>query len=544
VVIPTRFRGQIHCVVGSLLLTCLGILWGQPGWAQAPQISAAGVVNAGSYAQPISPGSIVSIFGTNLAYTTASEQGTPLPKVLAGTSVTLNGVNAPLFFVSPGQINLQAPWSLQSSLDLSGSFYRSATVVVTTPSGSSAPVHAPLYQSGPAIFSLDLSGCGRAAALNIAPDGGVSLNSPSNSAAPSDYVSLYGTGFGQVYFPPPDGTPATGPQRLIQGGGVLIDGQPLIGDAYDGLAPTLVGVNQTNFQIPLGTREGCAVPVAVGGPLSPSLSISIHSGRGQCVDPPIQSYGQVSLTKTVASGTANDGETDTLTAVFPSAPGLKPPPTPTPGFGTSNNYAADVRVSRSCAVAGCANLSAGTIKVQAINTGASATVQPISQMGGVIYQQTLPAGFILPGPYTISSSSGRVTLRAGLNVDAPIHIQTPLPPGTMIPTRWPLTVKWTGGIPGYLVRLTLISGPGFNRGFSHVYVDAASGSFTFDPLCAPEQPTGSPSCSLGPFPSNDAQVIVEVSPGFPISVAAQGVTGSVQVSWTYRYVFGGLVLTP
>ncbi len=501
VAIRPRFRGQIHHSTVRQAITCLGLLCVRLGWAQAPHITSAGVVNAGSYAQPISPGSIVSIFGTNLASTTATARGTPLPPVLVGTSVTLNGINAPLFFVSPGQINLQVPWSLQSSLDPSGSFYRSAIVVVTTRSGSSAPLQAPLYQSGPAIFSLDLSGCGRAAALNVAPDGGVSLNSPSNSAAPGDYVSIYGTGFGLVYFPPPDGTPATGPQPLIQGGGVVIDGQPLISDAYDGLAPTLVGVNQTNFQIPVGTREGCAVPVAIGGPLSPSLSISIHSGRGQCVDPPIQSYGQVSLTKTVASGTANAGETDTLTAVFPSAPGLKPPPAPAPSGPFINNYS-DVLVSRSCPVAGYANLSAA-----------------------------------------ISSASGPVTFHAGLEVDSPIQIQTPLPPGTVIPTRWPLTVKWTGGIPGYLVKLTLISGPGLNRSFNYAYVDAASSSFTFDPLCFPEQPTGSPSCSLGPIPSNDAQVIVEVSPGFPISVAAQGITGRAQVSWTYRYIFGGLVLS-
>jgi len=71
-------------------------------------------VNAASYAQPISPGSIVSIFGTNLASTTVSARETPLPDKLSGTSVTLNGVTARLFFASPGQINLGAPRSLQS----------------------------------------------------------------------------------------------------------------------------------------------------------------------------------------------------------------------------------------------------------------------------------------------------------------------------------------------------------------------------------------------------------------------------------------------
>src|SRR5579863_10081712 len=314
VVIPPRFRGEIQHSAGGLAVLCLGLISTRASWAQGPQVAPAGVVNAGSYAQPISPGSIVSIFGTNLASAFATARGTPLPNELAGTSVTMNGVKAPLFFVSPGQINLQAPWSLLSALDPSGAEVRSATVVVTTSSGSTSSVQVPIYDTAAAIFSLDASGCGRAAALNVAPDGSVSLNSPSNSAAPGDYVSIYGTGFGLVYFPPPDGTPANVDQSTIGAAGVSIDGHPLIGEAYVGLAPGLVGVNQVNVQIPADTsgywppsqtREGCAVPITIGN--SPTLSISIHSGRGQCVDPPIQSHGQVSLTKTVASGTANDG---------------------------------------------------------------------------------------------------------------------------------------------------------------------------------------------------------------------------------------------
>src|ERR1700693_977526 len=72
-----------------------------------PQITSAGGVNAASYAQTISPGSIVSIFGTNLANSIATASGIPLPTELGGSSVTVNGTKAPLFFVSPNQINFQ-----------------------------------------------------------------------------------------------------------------------------------------------------------------------------------------------------------------------------------------------------------------------------------------------------------------------------------------------------------------------------------------------------------------------------------------------------
>jgi uncharacterized protein (TIGR03437 family) len=547
----------------AAVLLCLALIGLQLSWAQAPQITANGVVSAASYAQPISPGSIVAIFGTNLASTVATAQETPLPDVLAGTSVTFNGVKAPLYFVSPGQINLQAPPSLQSALDSSGSEFGTASVVVTTPAGSSAPVQIPIYQFGPAIFSLDASGCGQAVALNVAPDGGVSLNSPSNSAAPGDYISIYATGLGPI-----NNSPLDAPVSPT----VWIDG-PVLSDllfpelsqnlGYDetadgslaastsastnsvGSAP---GLGEINFQIPAGTREGCSVPIAVESlvaqfALSPPLSISIHSGRGQCVDPPIQSYGQISLTKTISSGTANDGETDTLTAVFPSAPGLHPPPAP--NLKDYSSMTGPVPISRSCQVPGYTSLSAGNLQVQAGNE-APAMAQPISQMSGVAYQQNLPPGFIAPGPYTISASGGPVTFQAALDVDSPIQLQTPYPPGTTISTSGSVTVNWTGGPPGDLVKLTFTSGPGFNRASDWAYADASSGTLTIFSFCPQGiyYSSGPNACSLGLLPSNDAQGIVEVSPRSPVLVEAQGITREVQVSWTYRYVFGGLVLGP
>ena len=141
----------------------------------------------------MAPGAIVAIFGTNLAEGQQSANA-PLPFTLGGTSVTINGVPAPLTFVSPAQINAQVP----SSLPVPGpnSFIAAVSVVVTNSAGSSAPALVGLVAGNPGIFSADASGCGLAAALNIRPDGTVSRNSPSNSAAVGDYVALFGTGFG------------------------------------------------------------------------------------------------------------------------------------------------------------------------------------------------------------------------------------------------------------------------------------------------------------------------------------------------------------
>src|ERR1700736_39897 len=64
-----------------------------------PVVSA--VLNAASYDALVSPGCLVSIFGSNLA---------PAPASAAGVSVSVAGLSAPLLYVSPGQINALIPF--------------------------------------------------------------------------------------------------------------------------------------------------------------------------------------------------------------------------------------------------------------------------------------------------------------------------------------------------------------------------------------------------------------------------------------------------
>jgi hypothetical protein len=71
--------------------------------------SVAAVVNADGQPGPVAPGSIVSLFGSNLAPRAAQASTSPWPKVLETTSVFINGVAAPLGYVSPTQINAQVP---------------------------------------------------------------------------------------------------------------------------------------------------------------------------------------------------------------------------------------------------------------------------------------------------------------------------------------------------------------------------------------------------------------------------------------------------
>jgi hypothetical protein len=89
----------------TLIVT--GAVSATPG--NPPAFTAGAAVSAAAFVSgmPLGIGSISTLFGQNLAAQTASAASLPLPLALAGTSVTVNGIAAPLFYASPGQINFQ-----------------------------------------------------------------------------------------------------------------------------------------------------------------------------------------------------------------------------------------------------------------------------------------------------------------------------------------------------------------------------------------------------------------------------------------------------
>jgi uncharacterized protein (TIGR03437 family) len=128
---------------------------------QKPVIDPKGVVNAASYAGSakgealVVGGAIFSVFGENLAASAQRAPGTPLPTRLGGTSVTVGGIAAPLFYVSPGQINFQVPNAIAQAPRpaVPPRLGVRVPVVVTTAAGVSDPVLAYVQDDASAIFS-------------------------------------------------------------------------------------------------------------------------------------------------------------------------------------------------------------------------------------------------------------------------------------------------------------------------------------------------------------------------------------------------------
>ena len=404
----------------------------------------------------LSPGSIVSIFGTNLAATTETASTIPLPTQLGGTSVGC----LPLLFVSPGQIDLQMLTGSSSCVtDNSQQGF-----VVTTAAGSSDPYL--LGSSGPSsfgVFTLDSSGCGQGSVLNVKADGSVSINSPSESVSPGDYISVFGTG---LYVPaaPPAGTPTpASPLRPSEvGAGALLDltvNAPASPQHWSGLAPGLIGVDQINDQVPATVREGCAVPLQISTEsISQPVTISIRKGGGRCVDPPSAGYGQITWEKTVtAASSSSTSETDTLTVSLQASP-EKQGPSPLKYVDSTTEYPIFNYFGPSCALPGYRSLDAGPTSVRGTGFGPlSAVIMPLQQgqvSGLKVYQAMLPAGTIQPGAFSVSAAGGGDVgaFQSTVQIGSGIQITTPLA-GKMLSDGQPITVNWTGGDPNSWVTL-------------------------------------------------------------------------------------------
>ncbi|MDQ3009256.1 MAG: PQQ-dependent sugar dehydrogenase [Acidobacteriota bacterium] len=120
------------------------------------------IVSAASYrGDALAPELITAAFGTNLAVVTQASNATPLPANIGGTQVTVRdstGVDriAPLFFVSPNQVNYQIPPNTASG---------NATVTITNWSGVVSRGTVQVSPIAPGLFTLNATGRGLPAAV-------------------------------------------------------------------------------------------------------------------------------------------------------------------------------------------------------------------------------------------------------------------------------------------------------------------------------------------------------------------------------------------
>jgi len=227
-----------------------------------------GIVNGASFAPSaaVSPWSIASLFGSNLASRTTGATTLPLPTSLGGTSVVVNGAPAPLFFTSTGQINFQVP------VEATGT---SATVAVSSRGAVGNSVTLAIAPAAPGIFTADSSGRGQAALLNQDS----SPNSATNPAAAGSVLQIFATGLGATSPAVATGKPGASSAPFNQTTTtpvVLFNGTPSPSVQFSAAAPGFVGLYQVNAVIPLGTASGTVtLQIQIGGATSNTATIAV-----------------------------------------------------------------------------------------------------------------------------------------------------------------------------------------------------------------------------------------------------------------------------
>jgi uncharacterized protein (TIGR03437 family) len=246
----------------------------------APLILPGGVVDAAGYklVMGLAPGTIAAVFGERLSSRTEAALTAPLPELLGEAKLVFGNIlAAPIFFASPGQMNVQIPWELQGV----------EAVLSANVAGVNSPaVTVPLAAFSPGLFSMDGSGSGQGA-IQIVGTGGAlaaparafNLPQPSRPARRGEFLSIFATGLGPVTNTPPTGaaTPLTPLSETPTAPSVTIGGisQKV---TFHGLTPTAVALYQVNLEVVAGTPGGAQVPVAltIGGKISNTVTVAIE----------------------------------------------------------------------------------------------------------------------------------------------------------------------------------------------------------------------------------------------------------------------------
>jgi len=223
------------------------------------------IVNAASLSNvSLAPGSIFTIFGTNLATGVAATDNvkTP-PNSLSGVSVSIGGSPAALFYVSPTQINGVVNPSTPAGNE---------TVTITSPGSTQTLTVTISANAPPGLFSLFGSGTRDGAILNAVTflSGAFGVM----TANTSTYLAIYATGLNL----------STAPTVTIGGLAAQV--------TFYGAAPCCAGLQQINVMLPASLAGAGRVPLVVSSGANTSNTVQVvvlpAQGQGEFSDEPEQ----------------------------------------------------------------------------------------------------------------------------------------------------------------------------------------------------------------------------------------------------------------
>lgn len=262
------FTVQVSDTAGAFASAPFQLTINQPSPAIMAAVSSASPVGG----LPVTTGSWVAVYGTNLAPTGDSRLWNSsteivngkLPASLDGTSVTVNGKPATVEYISPGQVNIQMPDDTVTG--------PVPVVVTTTAAGASNSFMVNYAQFSPGFFPAT-------APYIVAQHADNSYVTASSPALPGEVIVLWGGGMGPASPAVPSGQVFSGANPLANNVTLTIGGQPAA-VVFAGVVGA--GLVQINAQVPAGIGGGDqAIVATVGGVSSPSgayISVGTSSG--------------------------------------------------------------------------------------------------------------------------------------------------------------------------------------------------------------------------------------------------------------------------
>lgn len=268
---------------------------------KAPYLSGSGVylnptgmVNAASsapFTAFLSPGEMLSLYGTSLAPGNGLASTVPLPTNLNGVQVLINQQAVPIVSVGANQISVIVPWEIANDTV--------AQIQVINNGVNSNVVTQFIGTTSVGVFTYNpVGGIGYAAALR--PDN--SLISDSNPAQINETEAVYLTGMGTLISNEPvDGGPGPSTSQTTQVPQVYIydsagnEAQATV--AFSGLAPGFAGLYQINITIPTGLASGDATLDVYSGDDSESVEALLPIGSATSARPRALATSHVPLVR-------------------------------------------------------------------------------------------------------------------------------------------------------------------------------------------------------------------------------------------------------
>ena len=204
-----------------------------------PYIAPGGIMNSAAQTpgNAVAPGSVVAIYGINLSPANLTSPAAHLASTLDNVTVKAGGQAVPLFFVSPGQINIQLPSSLPT-----GDHF----LTVHIDGKPDANEEFTVVRNAPGLYTTSVG----AETFAVATHQDGSAISTSSPARRGEVVSIFGTGFGPYSPEPVDGVAVpAGTKYALVDAATIIMGEQQIDPVWAGAAAGKIGVSVVQLKI-------------------------------------------------------------------------------------------------------------------------------------------------------------------------------------------------------------------------------------------------------------------------------------------------------